>query len=215
VIIPTRWHHGYVANAGLSNLIYTQGKREAWISRIFDDFYSPNLDNIWNTTGTVAMGISEIGGACDLTTGAVIGNTSSVDTAPRAPMITTKCPVIEGIMKITNNTTYAMEVRLYQDATNEIRLRLDTGVGIGGNAYNQVAGVPTSTDFAHTHDTEYHTLRIEVCPTRIKFFVDEILVATHTTNIPPGQFIPGAFVTTRVGAPRVMYLDKLDAWEQR
>lgn len=215
VTIPTRWHHGYVADAGLSNFVYTQGKIQPWISRIFDDFYSPNIDNTWNTTGVVAMGVSEIGGACDCTTGAVIGNTSSVDTAPRAPMITSKCPVIEGVMKITNNTTYAMEVRLYQGANDEIRLRLDTGVGLGGNAYNQVGGVPTSTDFVHVHDTEYHTLRIEVCATRIKFFVDEILVATHTTNIPPGQFIPGTFVTTRVGAPRVMYLDKLDAWQQR
>jgi len=79
-----------------------------------------------------------------------------------------------------------------------------------GNAIckTRAASVETSTDSGTTLDTKHPEVRV-VSPAEVRFYIEGILEATHTTNIPSGAVNIRAVILTRVAAAKELYLYRI------
>ncbi len=92
----------------------------------------------------------------------------------------------------------------------------------GGNQLQTVtdwAGVETvNTGFGETLLNEYHKFRIESAydlatnSARVFFYLDEVLVATHTTNLPAGHMYLNWYTATNAGGAMFQYIGSVRTW---
>ena len=62
--------------------------------------------------------------------------------------------------------------------------------GANYKAYSTLAGATTTTDTGVAIDTSWHIFKIVATPSDVKFYIDGVLKATHTTNIPTTNIGP-------------------------
>jgi len=75
----------------------------------------------------------------------------------------------------------------YEPAYNSITFEYDDAISVNFRArnYSEVTAAETETDTGVAADTNWHIFRFEQLATTIKFYIDGVLVAIHTTNLPP------------------------------
>ena len=73
----------------------------------------------------------------------------------------------------------------------------------------------TTTTGVSIADATYNKLRFEVNGvTDVKFYIDDVLVATHTANIPTGALAP-SFEAGGTATAAMVYLDYIYAAQER
>src|SRR5690606_2081552 len=91
---------------------------------------------------------------------------------------------------------------------NDVGIVYDSNVD--GNLRFRTASGGTSTETALTLPAQatWHHLAVELEPTEARCYINDVLVATHTTNLPTTAFLtPYVLCFTRTSAARSMDLD--------
>lgn len=165
-----------------------------------------------NTTPTVLR----------LASGATLGSSVVVDWAANFSLVgVNKAVEVRAHFKVTTavDADDFAEVRL-QSATPDI---IKIGViGPSSTAFfvcNSTAGglaTQTTTVTTVPIDTAMHEFRIQSMPDRVRFYIDDVLVAEHTTNFPTAPLQPKLVLLNGAnGGTRVMDVDLIFVRENR
>ena len=152
----------------------------------WDDFVGGSISNVWVTTisnnGTVGI-IDGIGGQCRLTTGTTSSGYSQLETSKKIVQISVN-PSIEYRIKLSAITNITTRVGLYVDDNNLIDFYYDAD-GTGSTWYGRsiTGGTATTTDTTVSADTNWHLFEIKGTSSNVKFYIDDVLKATITTNL--------------------------------
>ena len=66
------------------------------------------------------------------------------------------------------------------------------------------------TDTLVSLDTSYHTFKIEWTVSDVKFYIDDVLKATHTSQVPDCSLISSILVRTKAAAAKGLCIDKVE-----
>jgi hypothetical protein len=100
--------------------------------------------------------------------------------------------------------------------TDWVRFIFDTAVGANWRADTTAASTATTTDTGIVpSDGVYQEFEIVLAPGNVKFFIDGVLVATHTTNLTTKLLQLYGRVTTRTGSTKALYIDFVELWGNR
>lgn len=193
-------------------------------AEIFDHFAGDGtLDARWTATvaGSGAVTLPNATPTlCRLSTGATIGSTAEIGWSTRYAMV--------GANKFaTAIARYAITSAVDNITVVNLRFITATGdvaqVGVRGvdsttffSCRTASGGVPTTTVTTVPIDTDQHLFGVYMFPDRVRFYIDNALVAEHTTNIPTAAVQPRLTannVTT--GADRTMDADFIWVREAR
>jgi hypothetical protein len=87
----------------------------------------------------------------------------------------------------------------------------------GGNlvAVNDKTGAETTTTgFGETLEGTWNKLKIKATPGHVKFYVNEVLKADHTTNIRNLPYLLNFYTATGVGGPATLELGQVRCWSE-
>jgi len=90
---------------------------------------------------------------------------------------------------VTYKYLYAGLMDALSGTTNHVALG-DTSNGANFKAISTLAGSTTQTDTGVVIDTAWHVFKIVATPSSVLFYIDGVLKATHTTNIPTTNLGP-------------------------
>lgn len=152
----------------------------------FDDFLDPNV-SAWTKTGTVAIQ-DAVNGVCRITSTTANGTYYGISQSGKAWKLSAGITITcEAKVKRVNNGD--VRIGLNENAgmasfNNEIDFSFSNG---GANWWVRTTSGGTNT----TTDTgvavtigQFYTLKIVATPSSVLFYIDGVLKATHTTNIP-------------------------------
>ncbi len=192
--------------------------------RTYDHRYYKFLSDIPDTFRRIITGAGQI----DVTslgwgryqTGAVSGNTAITDEYNIGTINTSKNPIIEATIKISS-LTYISVAFGYRDLitgipNNYIGIKYAENTGTPGNWVTQCKKDGYATDIttgvAAVAETEIK-LKIVATTTSVKFYINDVLVETTTTNIPTTDMQIELYVKTNTSASR--YLEVKDVYFQQ
>ncbi len=188
-----------------------------------DDFLGDQLQDLWTGSGDAGgSGVvvdAQTGGIIRLTTDGDTNDDWSIDWNTIRTLHVSQNVVIEMRMKLSSVANVRCRVpRIFFDGTNNILFQLDTGVDGNWHA-RTLDGATTDTDTGIVADTDYHVFRIDTFDTpSVNFYIDDVLVATHTTNIPDdaGDFLePQLFLATLEDVAKSLDIDYIVVSQDR
>ena len=175
-------------SSGLSASGDSQGFREV----LWDDFFGASLNtNLWTVSGTggsaALVGSGPTGGVVRLTCIATASDIASLCSGNgfTSLLYAKSNPVIEVRARL-NTLAYALfePIRL-SGSSQFIRIYAQdsatTGTSIALDVYN---GTDSQVNTLINIDTNWHVYRLEIAPNAVLLYIDGILKATVTTNIP-------------------------------
>ena len=190
-------------------------------STFCDDFFGTNLDNIWTTAVVGAASsitpTSEVGGVVNVISGLVAGDSAELDFINDHVRVA-DLPTIKIRARLSAITQSLVNIGIQLDATNLIDFQYSAGVaGVNWFARTMSGGVTTSTDTGIAGDTSFHKFEIiAASTTRVIFKIDNVIVATNTTNIPLGiQHLRMRQESTLVATSRTLSIDYIQCEHTR
>lgn len=179
----------------------------------FDEFYPPALNNQWTTstsgTGSLIELILATGGQVLVRAGNAAGRFAELyfggAVAWQTVSATTKRISMRAKYDGTSNATVEFEAH-YADASNYVLLR----AAWGGNWFLRTmsGGVETAVDTGVALDTSWHVFRIDVGSGQVDAYIDGVLKATSTTNIPTATGTVSIWVSaTGTGGTKNLSID--------
>lgn len=103
----------------------------------------------------------------------------------------------------------AATVAYAQNMTRCAHFFADVAVNVNFNARTHEAAEEV-TDTGVALDTNFHDFKIVVGRTSVLFYIDDVLVATHVTQVPPRPIASHFLLRTEAAATKGMFIDKLD-----
>lgn len=203
---PVRIHEAYGLNSQKRQLF-------GW-----DDFLSDQIDDRWaievGAGGSVGVVDGVIGGACRLDTGGLLNGYGLLDMGGYHIFTTGKNVSIEVRSSIDSLTNINAQLLRLLNGNNIILMRFQESVDTNIQLFTQLAGVATQIDSGVAPDTDYHIYRVECSSSSVKFYIDDVLVGTSTTNIPTVAMEINILCQNNVLAgQKVMDIDYI-AWRQ-
>lgn len=180
-------------------------------ANFFDDFMAAILDDQWATT-TSGAGSSialqaEQGGVVLIRAGNSAGRWSELLFWLAASVSVGRNPKMKLRAQIPTITNAHYEIELlYVDASNYVILRGDSG----GNWFLQTraGGTETVTDTGTALDAAWHTYELRGQTGQVTAYIDGVLKATNTTNVPTGLGRVSIYVAALgSGGVKDFYLD--------
>jgi len=170
--------------------------------------YNPYWHTSGNSRGSCAR-VNTTGSICDLKTDSD-DDDEFLLTGGIAENIAAKNPVLKLYFKLIQTTLCHFSFGLYEDANNFIHFDYDTDVDANWHTITNASGTP-STDTGDTGavaaDTDWHEFEIRITSAQVLFYIDSVLKATHTTNIPATGSFRRIYLQTRTTATKSAYLD--------
>jgi hypothetical protein len=210
------WLHDDLANV-LPHQHYIPGLRSKLI--FYDDFLGNAYNNrTWGGTATVKTLLDLVeGGVLRIGTSATSGSTAYNDWASARSLLVSKNVLMEAKCRAVQSTYIYIEIGLNYDGSNRIMFYADESSGGSATwkAFSQSAGASTAVDTGVALDTGWHIFRIECSSTAVKFYIDEVLVATVTTNIPTLHLSPRFLVMAKENAEKDLDTDYVFIMEDR
>ena len=179
-----------------------------------DDFEGDSLKDHW--TLTVA------GGGTGAVVDGVDGGVSRLSTPTASDVATlwwnsyrslhvNKKVTIEAYVRANGGVTDTSRLLcvLVYDASNRIMIYHATD-GVDILLYCRNNGAITSVDSGVNLDDQFHVYRIETSPTAVRFYIDDVLVGTITTNIPSdaGDYLqPQIYIVTNADTDPATSMD--------
>jgi hypothetical protein len=151
-----------------------------------EDFSASTLKNYWSSVVTAPGGISISNSAAVISTSNATGSAKLYSNKQRS--VTEGTLVFKAVTSTyeDNNTAYGPLVRGLVNGIN--RSNAVEFINISGNtiqARTVSGGVATTTNFSvGASVSNYYSYTIIVSATKATFYLDGLLIATHTTNIP-------------------------------
>lgn len=174
---------------------------ESYLSSLvfFDDFLGGSINSIYTirnafSSGAILVG-SQTGGIYRFTVGSsplnnyglFLGSDDSVSEIK--PFLASKNPVVEARIKLSvipggyfifgfaglGNMLSCTEKAVFYCSNN-----VNSGLYLTNTMINSIS----TSNYLSISPTSFHVLRIELTSSDCKFYVDNVLVQTHTTNIP-------------------------------
>jgi hypothetical protein len=179
----------------------------------FDEFYPPAFNNQWTTatsgTGSLVQLALEQGGQAEIRAGNANGRTAELlfggGTSWQSLATSAKRISMRARYDGTNNGRIEFEVH-YQDANNYAFLRGDWGGN--WNLHTANGGTETVVDTGVAVDTAWHVFRLDVGSGEVGAYIDGVLKATSTTNIPAGAGTVSIYVQgLGTGGTKSLFVD--------
>jgi len=139
------------------------------------------LTACWGVTGSVQI-IEGVGGQLEMATGTVINDTTSLNFVLRSLRLDCKFDVSYRL-KMEYPTNVILEFGAYDDSDNLTRFIYDSSASSNWIAENKLNGNSTTTEVSAVN-TNWHTYKIESSGSSLRYYIDQTLVTTHTTNLP-------------------------------
>lgn len=158
----------------------------------FDDFMGTNLDNIWTTSvvggsSSISIASSAIGGIVEIVSGTTATNNAELDWTNDSIRVSNLF-TIKFRASLSHTTQSLVNMGLQLDANNLIDFQYNAaGSVVNWFARSISGGVTTSTSTGTFGDTSYHKFEIVAATSsKLIYKIDNVIVATITTNIPSG-----------------------------
>lgn len=196
----------------------------------FEDFITSLLDqpNKWTVTvtgGTVLI-INADNGVVELATGAVAANNARLHLAA-TPYDRNNLTIMEIRLKLgqaidANTTLQFGLVSIDFNPSGDPAGTTVCGIisALAGGTYN--GGTADGAVFSKTAlginpSNAYHTFRIEMTAADVRFFQDDVLLLTKTTNLPPlaTNMKPWVAIHTLAAASKLLDVDYISVTQQR
>lgn len=187
-----------------------------------DDFDGVNLPDTWNGhpsgSGSIALLSGTAGGWARLSTGATSGSSYQYDQYNGAVYgfaNSSNLPIIcDFRLKLSSITNVVVRLALATDATangnNTIYVEFDPATNANWRLItkNGATSQTTNTDIAVAASTTYH-LRVLFTSGKIEFFIDGVLKATHSTQVPAAAtiFHRCLYITNSAAADKQLDVD--------
>lgn len=169
----------------------------------FADFIS-DVDYGWGTgvsgTGTYSI-LTLLGGQLELDSGATSGSAVSLDQGN--PTLTTAGNVeFKGRMRLIETTNLYVEIGV-QNGSGHYAIFSNDGTSDYWRTRTAAGGSETQTDSVDAPDTSWHIWEIISNGSQIVFKIDDVTVATHTTNLPTAAMYAYVYLeSTTAGSKR-------------
>ena len=185
-----------------------------------DDFLGDSIADEWFTWGTGGRGSTVVvdgqtGGIVRLTTGTTIADIRGLDwSTPFRILLTSKNVALEVRAKLNTvvSGSDAYRFGLMYDWANYLDFFLNAGVWY---AQQYLAGAQTLQATTLTYDTNWHIFRIETSATAIKYYGDDVLLQTLTTNIPTNYLYLWMLAYTGVAVAKSVDVDYVAVRQDR
>jgi hypothetical protein len=157
---------------------------------LYDDFITSSLSTMWviafSGSGSTVDVVDGIGGQVNVTSGSTINNYAELRISNKTLIKSSDFKVI-GRLKLASNLNTLTEFGLYNDANNLIRFFYNVTT-TPGNWYAETinAGNSTTNDTSSAANTAWHIFEIHGSNSEIKFYIDDTLCATNSSNLPTG-----------------------------
>lgn len=92
--------------------------------------------------------------------------------------------IVQTRVKCEQLVNFSCYIGFYKDASNKVEFSADLASGYW-KALTVSGGVTTENTTAVPVDTAYHYFEIRASSVKVEFLIDELVVATHETNITP------------------------------
>ncbi|MBI5599210.1 MAG: hypothetical protein HY890_05665 [Deltaproteobacteria bacterium] len=191
-----------MADDGLSSV---KLKRQGEIV-IFDDFLFDNLSGLWTPTGTPAVitgdnGILRLTGTGDAITNGMNGK----------PFKVVSPNTLSFEVSVKSSVTNTLHEFGFTNGSQKITFK---GNGTYWYAYTVLSGTTSTSTAVVPSTTAYQKLKAVATATSVAFYIDGVLKATHTTQIPTATMY---FMATTIAGPgsNYSYLDYIHIWGNR
>lgn len=184
----------------------------------YDDFHGSILDDQWTLAGTGGVLYSSYPHSVSINAGPVVSNTFRIDFGGKITVKSSSLPKFLFKLITLSTTDEFFLFALYWDTNNYIAFRVDTNVGPNWLAVCRAGGVETVVDTGIAVANTPTKFKIDVTQdgAEVKFYIDDVLKATITTNIFSATFVePRLEVITRTGAYRAFQVDYVIIHEDR
>ena len=177
-----------------------------------DDFFGNDVDlDIWNVTivggGGVAISNNDIGGVVEISTGNVSADSGQLDLG-KTQFKANKSGVVDFDNILTSITDVKVQCGFLQDSNNWARFEYDSASSANWQAVTKKSGMSNTIDTGIAADTSDHTFRVELnSATEVKYYIDDSLVATSTSNVPTSSLFLFFFIENSAAANKVFKMD--------
>ena len=182
----------------------------------FDDFLGdtimmPPWKRVATGSGWAVIEASGIGGIMEVRSGATSGGSCTMKFNGRLQFLASKKPKFKAYAHLEELTEVTVFIGLSKlDGLNHIGFRyIATGAITNWFTTTLSGGSDTNLDTGVVADTSPHTFRIEITPTEVKFYIDGVLVNTHTTNITAEQQDPEFYIINKEDVNKRLHVDYL------
>lgn len=113
-------------------------------------------------------------------------------------------------LQVPTLTTVTFRIGMWDGiaAANGFGFNFDTNVDALLRAQNSAGGAPTNTTLTAVSTLSKYEMRVAAGGTQIDYYLDNVLVASHTTNLPAGVALsPYILLGNRAGVVRTMAID--------
>ena len=175
------WVEATDGGSGVANI--TVGPNASDRMQFFDDFIGDWTDWWWTSTGGTGSSvewIEAIAGQISLQSGGVSGNSVWLGLGNSAVTIVANAE-LEFRLKLVE-TTYAYVSAGLNGSNQYAQFYVSENGNWFVSSYNGSGNTLTNTGMAA--DGDFHVFKIEATSTSIKFYIDGLLKATHTSNLP-------------------------------
>lgn len=169
--------------------------------RVFDDFLFDNVSGLWTAVTAAAIGAEN--GVVRLTGGGSLSSVAALAFKLSGNTLTFEARVKHGasgpiqLVGLADTTNYTAP-------TNAIYFGYTTSASNWwAQTYNSTAATTTDTGVAIS-TTAFQKIKFMATPSSVAFYIDDVLKATHTTNIPTANM--GIFIKSN-GQLDVDYVD--------
>jgi len=185
-----------------------------------DDFAGAALNPSWNVggEGSVTILADEYNGKANISTGAVLNNTVTLNWNGKRSFAYAK----KASMEVRMNLTDAIEVEIimgfYYDSTHGMFFTLDSGSTAGVWQAETRNGTTTTASTGITADTSDHVYKIILnnSISKIQFYIDDVLKNEISTNIDSThRFEPYIYIKTTDSNNSSIYIDKIELQQNR
>jgi len=190
-------------------------------ARLYDDFIGGNINNIWATSGTVAVQDGAYrGGVVRLTTGTTSGDSATISNGG-VRTISIESGGYDHTsggfacrFKLVQTNAMTVLIGLRVDANNYIALLADPSVSSNFIIRHMIDGVPTDYDTGVALDTDWHTFHFLFFGAYADTYFDGTLIANNK-SIPTGWCEPYISITTNEAAAKSLDVDYIDLWRSK
>jgi len=185
-----------------------------------DDFVGAVLNPAWNVAGSGSVTIlaDEFNGKANISTGAVLNNTVTMNWNGKRAFGYSKKASFETRMTLVDAIQIQVVMGFYYDDTHGMFFTLTSGSSAGVWQAETRNGNTTTTSTGVTADSSEHTYKIVLnnSISKIQFYIDDVLKVETTTNIDTtDKFEPYIYIKTTDSNNSSIYIDKIELQQNR